>query len=314
MKILDRIFYCMVLFVLPMILLGMSRIVDKTTYPRFINRGAIRPVGNIRFVVRHHSATTGGNAQTFANHWLGVLNWWGLGYHEVILRDGTVQVIKPPNRIANGVKNHNHNTYHICMVGSSNFTPEQERAFNERAAYNLMRFGLGVDALRGHNEFSGHASNICPGINMNTIRNNVRPFMRVGAEVSYRSHIQGIGWQGNVRDGATSGTTGRALRMEAVVIDLLNAVGGLRYRAHVQRKGWLSWVTGGQVAGTTGKALRIEALQLELTGAIAATHHIEYRVHVQGIGWQGWVRNGAIAGTTGRALRLEAIEIRLVRR
>ena len=134
--------------------------------------------------------------------------------------------------------------------------------------------------------------------------------------INYQSHIQNIGWQPFVSNGATSGTSGRSLRMEAVRIHLTNqSVGGsLRYRAHVQNVGWQNWVTSNQIAGTTGRSLRVEAIQIELTGAMAARYHVEYRAHVQNIGWQRWMRNGAAAGTSGRSLRVEAIEIRLVRR
>lgn len=34
----------------------------------------------------------------------------------------------------------------------------------------MERFGLGVENVLGHNEFSGHESNICPGINMDVVR------------------------------------------------------------------------------------------------------------------------------------------------
>ncbi len=69
---------------------------------------------------------------------------------------------------------HNTPTYHICLVGNSSFTAEQEKAFEERAKAAMQRFGLSVNDVLGHNEFSGHASNICPGINMNTVRERLR--------------------------------------------------------------------------------------------------------------------------------------------
>jgi len=34
--------------------------------------------------------------------------------------------------------------------------------------------------------------------------------------VTYAAHVQRIGWQAEVEDGATAGTTGRALRVEAL--------------------------------------------------------------------------------------------------
>ena len=132
--------------------------------------------------------------------------------------------------------------------------------------------------------------------------------------VRYRTHVQRDGWQAWRSNGQMSGTSGRALRLEGIEINLQGANGGIRYRTHVQRDGWQGWRSNGQMSGTSGRALRLEGIQIELTGNIRNTHHIEYRTHVQGIGWQAWVRDGAVAGTSGRGLSLEGIEIRLVRR
>ena len=132
------------------------------------------------------------------------------------------------------------------------------------------------------------------------------------AGVSYRTHVQNVGWQSNVSDGALSGTEGRALRLESIVVNLSGVSGGIQYRTHVQNDGWLGWVDSGKESGTTGRGLRLEAIQIRLTGQAEKLYDVEYRVHVQNEGWQGWVRNGASSGTSGKGLRLEAIQIRLV--
>ena len=132
--------------------------------------------------------------------------------------------------------------------------------------------------------------------------------------VEYRSHIQSIGWQTWVKDGKTTGTTGRALRMEAINIRLLGSglTGSVEYRAHVQSIGWQAWEKDGALSGTTGSSLRIEAVSIRLTYELEANYDIYYRVHSQGIGWLGWAKNGEDAGTVGYGYRMEAIEIRLV--
>ncbi|WP_339179189.1 peptidoglycan recognition family protein [Oceanobacillus sp. FSL W7-1293] len=122
-------------------------------------------------IARHHSATTSGNVNSFQNHWRS-LGWKTGGYHEIILRDGTVQLCYDSNVVTNGVYGHNQNTYHICVVGNGSFTAAQEKAFEERAKYNLNRFGLKASDVLGHREFSG-ASTSCPGINMNTVRSRL---------------------------------------------------------------------------------------------------------------------------------------------
>nr|WP_223196722.1 hypothetical protein [Listeria monocytogenes] len=39
--------------------------------------------------------------------------------------------------------------------------------------------------------------------------------------VQYRAHVQNKGWQSWVKDGATAGTTGESLRIEAVQMRLV---------------------------------------------------------------------------------------------
>lgn len=130
--------------------------------------------------------------------------------------------------------------------------------------------------------------------------------------VSYQAHVQDIGWMDWVADGATAGTTGRSLRVEAFGVKLNGIEGSIEYRTHVQNIGWMNWVTDGATAGTTGKSLRVEALQMKLTGTAAQNYDIYYRAHVQNVGWTAWSKNGETAGTTGRSLRIEAVQVLLV--
>jgi hypothetical protein len=137
------------------------------------------------------------------------------------------------------------------------------------------------------------------------------------AIISYRAHVQNIGWQDWVQDGQVAGTTGQSLRMEAIQIQLNTVLpefskASVRYRAHVQNIGWQDWVQDGQVAGTTGQGLRMEAIQIDLGGNILDNYHVGYRAHVQNVGWQDWVQDGQVAGTTGQSLRMEAIQIEIV--
>lgn len=140
------------------------------------------------------------------------------------------------------------------------------------------------------------------------------PVDPIVASAVYSSHVATIGWMPSVTDGAISGTTGRALRMEALRLDVnSNAyTGDIQYRAHVENIGWQPWVTSASMIGTTGRALRMEAFEIKLTGDLAAHYSIRYKAHVEGIGWQDWVSNGATAGTSGQARRVEAVMIELV--
>ncbi len=129
--------------------------------------------------------------------------------------------------------------------------------------------------------------------------------------VTYQTHVQTYGWQDWVSDGAMSGTSGEAKRLEGIKIKLGNQ-DGIRYRTHVQTYGWQDWVSDGDMSGTSGEAKRLEAIQIELTGSMAEKYDVYYRVHAQTFGWMGWAKNGGYAGSSGYAKRLEGIEIRLV--
>ena len=141
---------------------------------------------------------------------------------------------------------------------------------------------------------------------------------KISPDISYSAHVQDIGWTDKVtstsENTATAGTTGKKLRMEAVIINLNDSDGSsaVKYRAYVQGQGWQSWCTSGKVAGTEGKSLQIEALEIKLTGEYAKNYDVVYRVHCESIGWTDWVKNGQTAGTTGQNRRVEAVEIKLV--
>lgn len=132
-----------------------------------------RPLSAIEKIARHHSGGNSGDFFTFWKYWNGTKGWGTGGYHEIILRDGSVQICYDPNEITNGVGGHNSYVYHICVVGNGSFTEAQEKAWQERCLFNLKRLNLDVDDVLGHNEFSG-TSTACPGIDMNLVRKRLK--------------------------------------------------------------------------------------------------------------------------------------------
>lgn len=130
-----------------------------------------------------------------------------------------------------------------------------------------------------------------------------------------RAHVQNVGWQGWKGEGSIVGTTGRALRVEALQANLKSSLSGeVQINAHVQNIGWQGWKSMGKTAGTEGKSLRVEAFQMRLTGDLANKYDVYYRVHAEKFGWMGWAKNGESAGSQGFSFRLEAIEVRLVKK
>jgi transglutaminase/protease-like cytokinesis protein 3 len=134
--------------------------------------------------------------------------------------------------------------------------------------------------------------------------------------LTYRTHVQTYGWQGWAGNGQTSGTVGKAKRLEAINIKVSGRVpatsGEIQYRTHVQTYGWQGWVNTGALSGTSGKAKRLEAISIRLTSNLSSKYDVYYHVHAQHFGWLGWAKNGADAGTAGYSYRLEAIQIKLV--
>ena len=135
------------------------------------------------------------------------------------------------------------------------------------------------------------------------------------SSVRYSTHVQDIGWQNYVSDGAMAGTSGRSLRLEGIRIEIDNNTytGNVLYRTHIQNIGWeTSFKKNGEMSGTSGKSYRLEAIEIKLDGELAEHYDIYYRVHCQSLGWLGWARNGERSGSAGYSYRLEGIEIKLI--
>ena len=141
------------------------------------------------------------------------------------------------------------------------------------------------------------------------------PVVTPDVTVSYRTHVQSIGWQGVVTNGTMSGTAGKAKRLEGIEISVAgNSNLGIQYTTHCQSYGWLPWSANGEMNGTEGEAKRLEAIKVQLTGADKDKYNVYYRVHAQSYGWLAWAANGAPAGTAGLSKRLEAIQIVIVKK
>lgn len=133
-------------------------------------------------------------------------------------------------------------------------------------------------------------------------------------DVSYRTHVENVGWQDWKSNGDLSGTLNEGKRLEGIEITLDDQGYdlGIAYSTHIQNIGWQDYRTDGLMSGTEGRGLRLEAIRIELTGADANLFDVYYRVHAQNVGWLDWASNGADAGTAGFGYRLEAIEVRVV--
>ena len=196
------------------------------------------------------------------------------------------------------------------------YTPYQPNAGALAAGYGTASCGAYGNRnfyLYFQDWFGGITSDGYPALST-VLKNNRVANEKSEAGLTYRTHIEHYGWLDWVNGGAMSGTSGYALRMEALQMKLTGLDGGIEYSTHVQENGWTDYVTNGKTSGTVGEALRVEAIKIRLTGNVTKNYDVYYRAHVEGHGWMKWVKNDEVAGTEGKSLRVEAIQIKLVKK
>lgn len=130
-----------------------------------------RSIYSIDKIVIHHSATTDGSPEAYANYHVNTRGWPGIGYHFVIQKDGQVFQTNYLDTVSYHTSGQNTRSIGICLTG--NYDSQQPPAAQMEALINLVRYlakFLGRLAIHGHNEFSGKT---CPGnnINVQTIEN-----------------------------------------------------------------------------------------------------------------------------------------------
>jgi N-acetyl-anhydromuramyl-L-alanine amidase AmpD len=95
-----------------------------------------------------------------------------IGYHEVIRRDGHLEIGRPIERIGAHAKGHNLYSIGICLVGLDAFTPDQMSTLLERCRYYMARFGLKPDQVFGHYELDLYGKT-CPNFDVEPLRQDL---------------------------------------------------------------------------------------------------------------------------------------------
>jgi len=127
-----------------------------------------------------------------------------------------------------------------------------------------------------------------------------------GNGIRYRAHVQNLGWCDWVHDGQIAGTTGHALRLEALQVE---APGWeIACSAHLELLGWKKYGPGVEI-GTVGEARRLEALGFDVLKRPNNGLSLEFQVHVEGYGWLPWTKEGYATGSVGQARRIEAVRL-----
>lgn len=130
-----------------------------------------RSKSRVTHIARHHSGVNVDQSMSILEgFWKNTHGWTTGGYHVVIHFDGSVDWNYDYDVTSNGVGNHNSYIFNISVLGNGKFTAAQEKSFAIVAKEVQRELGIPTKNVWGHKEFSGHATNSCPGINMNTVR------------------------------------------------------------------------------------------------------------------------------------------------
>jgi N-acetylmuramoyl-L-alanine amidase len=128
----------------------------------------------------HHSLTKVGDAFAFARYHVS-LGWMGIGYHFVILKDGTVQWCNDLGVKSYHVGNSNRFALGICLVGDfrSEEPTEEQKDFLFALHEALKKDLPNYKRTRGHNEFVGYSWKACPVFDYKAVINRVEEVAEV---------------------------------------------------------------------------------------------------------------------------------------
>jgi N-acetylmuramoyl-L-alanine amidase len=123
----------------------------------------------------HHSLTKEGDAFAFSHYHVNSLGWMGIGYHFVILKDGTIQWCNDLGVKSYHVGNSNRFALGICLVGDfRSEEPSDEQKDSLFALHEALKKDLpNYKQTKGHNEFVGYSWKACPVFDYKAVINRV---------------------------------------------------------------------------------------------------------------------------------------------
>lgn len=130
----------------------------KLKFTRLSNRSLTKKI------IIHHAASTTADAKTI-HKWHLNNGWSGIGYHFVILKNGTIERGRPINTIGAHCTGENSDSIGICFEG--NFEKEkmpdkQIKAGRELLSYLYEKYGLNKSHVKKHKDLMATS---CPGKN-----------------------------------------------------------------------------------------------------------------------------------------------------
>ncbi|WP_345242900.1 N-acetylmuramoyl-L-alanine amidase [Pontibacillus salipaludis] len=119
----------------------------------------------------HHSLTDEGDSEAFARYHVHTNQWPGVGYHFVILKDGTIEWNHDLDRMSYHVGNGNKRAIGVCLVGDFRYN---EPSLDQKKALKVLHEALKEEMPRyertlGHNEFPGYEWKACPSFDYRAV-------------------------------------------------------------------------------------------------------------------------------------------------
>ena len=151
-----------------------QKVIDKKLYKTNLR--------NITSIAIHCSASPqgrGDDASTI-DRWHLEKGWSGIGYHYIILEDGTILKGRWVDNSGAHIKGNNATTIAICRIGGlgkdgktiRDATFEQINSIRLLSHLLVEMYELDISDIKGHNEYPGVQKD-CPAMNMDFIRTKV---------------------------------------------------------------------------------------------------------------------------------------------
>lgn len=100
------------------------------------------------------------------DRWHKERGWSGVGYHFVILEDGTIQAGRPLGKTGAHAKGHN-SKIGICLIGTDTFTTEQYLSLELLVKGLVVQYNIPSKDILGHYMVS---SKTCPNFDVDTFK------------------------------------------------------------------------------------------------------------------------------------------------
>lgn len=93
------------------------------------------------------------NKQTIHNWHVVERKWRDIGYHYLILKNGTVENCRPISRVPAAVSGHNTGMIAICLTGRNRFSAAQFNSLRELVKDLQEKYSINSDNVRGHKDY-----------------------------------------------------------------------------------------------------------------------------------------------------------------